>query len=124
MSAAPPDDATADLQRLLNHIQVSAESARRRATIDVVVQAWSDIGDTISHSCPRTLSLKPDDDDENLFALLDRLIPCQFWGVLSADGCVWYIHHTASSIAKEPSTVLSPSNTASDTVFVAPYHAF
>jgi hypothetical protein len=71
-------------------MQVSAESARRRATIDVVVQTWTELEDaehTIVHRCPVTLSLK---SEETLFAMLDRYIPCDRWGVLSTDDRVWY----------------------------------
>jgi hypothetical protein len=91
-SAGPADDETEDLCLLLNSMQVSVESVRSRAEIDVVVQAWTELEDaeTIVHRCPVTLSLKP---DETLFAMLDRYIKCARWGVLSTDDRVWYIHH-------------------------------
>jgi hypothetical protein len=92
MATDPANDATEDLRRLFNSMQVSAESARRRAEIELTVQTWTDLGADIAHTRPATLSLK---HDQTLFAMLDAHIPSDAWGVLTtSDGRVWYIHHT------------------------------
>jgi hypothetical protein len=91
MSTGPANDGTEDLRRLFNSMQVAAESARRRAEIELTVQTWTDLGGDIAHRRPATLSLK---HDQTLFVMLDAYIPCEAWGVLTtSDGKVWYIHH-------------------------------
>ena len=91
MAAGPADDGTEDLRRLLNSMQVSAESARRRAEIELTVQVWTDLGADIAHTRPATLSLKR---NQTLFATLDAYIPCAAWGILTtSDGKIWYIRN-------------------------------
>jgi hypothetical protein len=91
MVAGPANDGTEDLRLLLNAMQVSAESARRRAEIELTVQAWTDLGGDIAHRTVATLSLKR---DQTLFAMLDAYIPCSAWGVLTtSDGKIWYIRN-------------------------------
>jgi hypothetical protein len=90
MATVPANDGTEDLRRLFNSMQVAAESARRRAEIELTVQTWTDLGADIAHTRPATLTLKR---NETLFATLDAYIPCEAWGVLTSDGRVWYIHN-------------------------------
>ncbi len=91
MSTGPANDGTEDLRRLFNSMQVAAESARRRAEIELTVQAWTDLGGDIAHRRPATLSLKR---DQTLFATLDAYIQSEAWGVLTtSDGKIWYIRN-------------------------------
>ena len=91
MVAGPANDGTEDLRLLLNAMQVSAESARRRAEIELTVQAWTDLDRDVVERRPATLSLKR---DKTLFDTLDAYIPCAAWGVLTtSDGKIWYIRN-------------------------------
>jgi hypothetical protein len=89
--AGPANDGTEDLRLLLNSMQVSAESARRRTEIELTVQVSADLGEGEAQHTPATVFLK---SNQTLFVALDTYFPCRFWGVLTtSDGRVWYIHN-------------------------------
>jgi hypothetical protein len=91
MATGPVKDDTEDLRRLFNSMQVAAESARRRAEIELTVQVWTDLGEGEAQHTPATVFLK---SNQTLFVALDTYFPCRFWGVLTtSDGKVWYIHN-------------------------------
>jgi hypothetical protein len=98
MTAGSANDGTGDLRRLFNSMQVAAESDRRRAEIELTVQAWTDLDRDVVERRPATLSLKR---DKTLFDTLDAYIPCAAWGVLTSDGKIWYIRNKLRSFDRQ-----------------------
>ena len=66
---------------------IELERRRRARGIALTVQVWWDDGG-VRYSRPRSITLR---EDDRLFDVLNRLVPCEFWGSLMYEtGEVWY----------------------------------
>jgi hypothetical protein len=67
--------------------QIELERRRRARGIALTVQVWYD-DDGIKYNRPRSITLR---EEDSLFDVLNRLVPCEFWGSLMYEtGEVWY----------------------------------
>jgi hypothetical protein len=66
---------------------IELERRRRARGIALTVQVWWDDGG-IRYNRPRSITLR---EEDRLFDVLSRLVPCEFWGSLMYEtGEVWY----------------------------------
>ena len=78
--------------------QIELERRRRERGIDLTVQVWYD-DNGIQYTRPRIITLK---EDDRLFDLLNRLVPCESWGLLAYEtGDIWYRRHLADNPTKQ-----------------------
>ena len=98
MDSFSPEDVQANLAKLLHQINVNSESEKLRNEIDLTVQVWTTLNGDIVHRQPRAVKLKP---AETLFDTVDRIVPCDKWGVVTEDTKVWYIRHTRMEFIRQ-----------------------
>jgi len=66
---------------------IELERRRRARGIPLTVQVWWD-DDGTRRSRPRSVTLR---EDDRLFDVLNKLVPCEFWGSLMYEtGDMWY----------------------------------